>query len=659
MRLEEGRKRAVITHVSPKIEGGDFAIKRIVGDVVTISADVFTDGHSLVAANLLFRKSEQVDWQEVPMSEVGNDRWSGQFLVEALGIYFYTLQAWVDYFKNWQQEIEKKFNANIHVQPEIEMGLKMLEEALKHKHQTELKRFWSGIKKAKSEAEQVKLATDERLSLLMRDRYPNKHWITEMSESLAIVVDPPKARFSSWYEIFPRSHGSTPGKHGTFQECQQLLPEIAQMGFDVLYFPPIHPIGHTKRKGKRNQPKAQKEDPGSPWAIGSPSGGHKSIHLELGSMKEFEKLIVAAKEWNIDIALDIAFQCSLDHPYLKEHPDWFRWRPDGSIQYAENPPKKYEDIVPFCFETDDWKALWKELRGIFLFWIDKGVRIFRVDNPHTKPFSFWQWVITTIKHDYPDVLFLSEAFTRPKVMYWLSKLGFSQSYTYFTWRHTKQELMDYLTEIVLTEIKEYFRPNFWTNTPDILTEELQRGGRPIFLSRLILAATISSNYGMYAPAFELMEYEAMPGTEEYLDSEKYQLRLWDRKSEQSLRPIITQINTIRKNFPALQQTSNLRFLEIDNDQILYYGKFIDDLEKTLLILVNLDPSNVQSGVLKVPLEELGLFKKGSYKVHELLLDRYYIWEGESQQITLNSQMPACIFSVQKKLKREVDFEYFL
>ena len=657
MKLVEGRSRVVISNVNPQVEEGRFAIKRIIGDEIIISADIFTNSHSAIAANLLFRSSDQKNWVTVPMKEEANDRWHGQFTVQKLGVYFYTLHAWVDYFKTWQQDITKKFNAGSDIKIEIELGINLLEEILHHKNQAAIKQFLTKIRRTKNEEEQVKLATSENLSLLVRDRFPNKQWETEMSKILSVIVDPPKARFSTWYEIFPRSCNPKPDKHGTFKDCENLLPEIAKMGFDVLYFPPIHPIGYSKRKGRSNQLETSVSDPGSPWAIGSHEGGHKSIHPELGSLEDFEQLVSSAKGLGIDIALDMAFQCSLDHPYLKEHSDWFWSRPDGTIQYAENPPKKYEDIVPFYFETEDWEGLWKELRSIFFYWIDKGIRIFRVDNPHTKPFLFWEWLIATIKQEYPEVIFLSEAFTRPKVMYWLSKLGFTQSYTYFTWRHTKQEIIDYISEIVLSEISEYFRPNLWTNTPDILTEELQRDGRSIFISRLVLAATLSSNYGMYAPAFELMEQQALPGTEEYLNSEKYQLRNWNRETDKSLSPLITQINLIRRKYPALQSISNLKFLEVDNDQILYYGKFHQD--QSLLILVNLDPFHAQIGKFRIPLTKLGFSSKGSYQVHELLSDRHFIWEGENQNITLNLSMPACIFNIQKKIKRELDFEYFL
>lgn len=657
MKLDKERVRAAITRVLPQVEEGRFPIKRIIGDEITISADIFTDSHHLVAANLLFQHEKENDWQEVAMTKGLNDSWKGSFFAEKLGLYFFTLHAWVDDFATWQQEIIKKINAGLAIKGEIEWGIRFLEQSTALEDLADIQSFIKAIKKSKNETQQAQWAIATELSLLMRDRFPNKQWITQWDKEIPIVVDPPKARFSSWYEMFPRSLASDGSSHGTFKDCQQLLPEIAEMGFNVLYFPPIHPIGYSKRKGKSNELKAGPDDPGSPWAIGSHEGGHRSIHPQLGTFADFDDLVSSARSWNIDIALDIALQCSPDHPYIKEHPEWFCWRPDGTIQYAENPPKKYEDIVPFYFETKDWKALWKELRRIFLFWIKKGVKIFRIDNPHTKPFAFWEWIISSIKKDYPDVLFLCEAFTRPQVMDWLSKLGFSQSYTYFTWRHTKQELTEYLTEIVLTDKRDYFRPNLWTNTPDILTEELQQGGKAVFMSRLVLAATLSSNYGMYAPAFELMESKAKYGTEDYLLSEKYQFVQWNYEQE-NLKNFITQINQIRNHLDSLQHTSNLKFLEIDNDQILYYGKFSQELNSNCLVLVNLNPFHSQSGKFKIPLNDLSLIKKGSYTVHELLLNHFYIWEGEFQTITLDPQMPASIFVIQKATFKESQFDYF-
>ncbi|HID71618.1 MAG TPA: RNB domain-containing ribonuclease [Thermoplasmata archaeon] len=443
-------------------------------------------------------------------------------------------------------------------------------------------------------------------------------------------------------------------------DCERLLPEIARMGFDVLYFPPIHPIGRTNRKGRNNAPESRPEDPGSPWAIGSEEGGHKSVHPQLGTLEDFERLVRKAREFGIEIALDLAFQCSPDHPYLREHPSWFRRLPDGSIQYAENPPKRYEDVVPFDFETKDWKELWKELRSIVLFWVEKGIRIFRVDNPHTKPFSFWEWLINDVRKNHPDVIFLSEAFTRPKVMYRLAKLGFSQSYTYFTWRNTKKELVEYFTELTQTEVKEYFRPNLWPNTPDILPEYLQHGGRPAFITRLVLAATLSPNYGIYGPAFELCVDDAIPDKEEYLNSEKYEVKNWDRGRPDSLKELITRVNKIRKENPALQESSNLTFCDVDNDFLISYLRTTEDLSNVILVVVNLDPFNIQSGWLKLPLSKLCVEQGKPYLLHDLLSDEKHIWHQERNQITIDPKlMPAKVFSLKRRMRKESDFEYYL
>lgn len=432
------------------------------------------------------------------------------------------------------------------------------------------------------------------------------------------------------------------------------------MGFDVLYLPPIHPIGKTNRKGKNNSPVAQPGDVGSPWAIGSEEGGHKSVHPQLGTIEDFVSLVNKAKEYNIEIALDLAFQCSPDHPYVREHPEWFKWRPDGTVQYAENPPKKYEDVLPLNFETENWRELWEELKSIVVFWIEKGVRIFRVDNPHTKPFRFWKWLIEEIKRDYPDVIFLSEAFTRPKVMYHLAKAGFTQSYTYFTWRNTKREFIEYLTELTQTEVREYFRPNFWPNTPDILPEHLQFGGRPAFMMRLVLAATLSSNYGIYGPVFELCVSEALPGKEEYLNSEKYEIRYWDWDQPGNLKDFIARVNRIRRENPALQTTWNLKFFEVDNEYILFYGKVNEDLSNIILVVVNLDPHHTQSGWVRVPISELGIEPNQPYLVHDLLSEDKYIWQGEYNYVELNPHViPARIFRVRKRLRKETDFDYFM
>jgi starch synthase (maltosyl-transferring) len=468
-----------------------------------------------------------------------------------------------------------------------------------------------------------------------------------------VVVDREKARFSTWYEMFPRSCAPEPGQHGTFNDCQRHLPYIAEMGFDILYFPPIHPIGHTNRKGKNNVTTANPDAPGTPWAIGSEEGGHKAVHPELGTLEDFRRLMSKAREYGIEIALDLAFQCSPDHPYVKEHPEWFRWRPDGTVQYAENPPKKYQDIYPLDFETEHWQELWEELKSIAFFWIEQGVRIFRVDNPHTKPFTFWEWLITGVKSDYPDVIFLSEAFTRPRVMYRLAKLGFSQSYTYFTWRNVKWELAQYFNELTRTEVKEFFRPNLWPNTPDILSDYLRDGGRPAFMTRLVLAATLGANYGIYGPAFELCKNRRKDtASEEYLDSEKYELKHWEVANPDSLKDFIARVNRIRRENPALQADLNLHFYEVDNDQIICYSKCTEDRSNVILVVVNLDYRYRQSGWVNLSTEGLRLGSNEAYQVHDLLSDAVYRWQGARNYVELDPRkVPAHIFRVQRQAAR--------
>jgi len=492
-------------------------------------------------------------------------------------------------------------------------------------------------------------------------KYPLKDHVTEYGKELEVLVEREKARFSSWYEVFPRSLSGEQGKHGTFGDCINFLPYVKEMGFDVLYLPPIHPIGETNRKGKNNSTVSEPGDPGSPWAIGSSSGGHKAIHPELGSMEDFRKLVATASEMDIEIALDIAFQCSPDHPYITEHPEWFKQRPDGTLRYAENPPKKYQDIYPLNFESENWKELWEELKSIFLFWIDKGVKIFRVDNPHTKSIPFWGWVIGKVLGEYPDVIFLSEAFTRPKVMYQLAKQGFTQSYTYFTWRNTKYDLTTYLNDLLHTEAREFFRPNFWPNTPDILPEFLQVTGRAGFIQRLILAATMSSNWGIYGPAFELMENEPVDyGKEEYLNSEKYEIRDWDTGSSKSLKKIIGRVNTIRKQNPALQNTRSLKFHDIDNEALICYSKTSDDLSNIILVVVNLDPHHSHSGWVRIPLDDFDMDPGITYQAHDLLGGSYYLWNGEYNYVEINPGiMPAHIFRIRRKVRSERDFDYFM
>jgi starch synthase (maltosyl-transferring) len=659
---DKGRNRVVIENVKPEIDAGRFPIKRVVGEKVVVLADIFADGHDSVAARLLFKKQSDTGWRGVPMKFLENDRWQGQFTVEELGIYLYTLMGWVDHFQTWRKDIKKKFDASQDIKVDLLIGVALIEATAQRASGEDAKalmEFAETIKNENDDAEALAVALSRELLALM-EKYPDNKFATRYEKELAVTVDRERALFSTWYECFPRSCSPTPGKHGTFKDCEALLPEIARMGFDILYLPPIHPIGKTNRKGKNNSPEARPDDIGSPWAIGSEEGGHKAIHSQLGTIEDFRYLVRKAKEHGLEIALDLAYQCTPDHPYVKAHPEWFKKRPDGTTQYAENPPKKYQDIFPLNFETEDWEALWEELKSVVLYWIEQGVRIFRVDNPHTKAFPFWEWAIREIKRDYPEVIFLSEAFTRPKVMYRLAKIGFTQSYTYFTWRNTKWEFMQYLTELTQTEVREFFRPNFWPNTPDILPEHLQYGGRPAFMMRLVLAATLSSSYGIYGPAFELCVSEAMPGKEEYLNSEKYELKHWDWNQPGNLRDFIARVNTIRKENPALQTTWNLKFYEADNDNLLFYGKATEDLSNIILVVVNLEPFHTHAGWLKVPIWEFGIAPNQAYLVHDLLSDDKYIWQGERNYVTLNPKiLPAQVFRLRRRLKREGDFDYYM
>lgn len=658
----EGRKRVVIEQVKPEIDGGRFPVKRVKGEKVVVTADLFADGHDAISARLLYRSPRDQEWKETPMRPIENDRWRGEFRVEEIGRYHYTVEGWVDHFKTWQRDLKKRWTAGQDVKVDLLIGADYISEASGLASITDRKRlvkFAEALKDRSDTEKTVSMAISEELTELM-ERYPDRRFSVTYGKVLEVVVDRNQALFSTWYELFPRSCSPDPGRHGTFRDCERWLPEIARMGFDILYLPPIHPIGKSNRKGKNNVLRVDPEDVGSPWAIGSEEGGHHAIHPRLGTLEDFKPFIMKAKDHGIEIAMDLAFQCSPDHPYMKGHPEWFRWRPDGTVQFAENPPKRYEDIIPLHFETENWKGLWEELKGIVLFWIAQGIRIFRVDNPHTKPFAFWEWLIEAVKGSFPDVIFLSEAFTRPKVMYRLAKAGFTQSYTYFTWRNTKRELIEYLTELTQTEAREYVRPNFWPNTPDILPEYLQYGGRPAFMTRLVLAATLSSNYGIYGPAFELCIHEALPGKEEYLHSEKYEMKHWNREDPGTLRDFIARVNRIRRENPALQTTENLRFYEADNEALLFYGKTSEDLANMILVVVNLDPFHIQSGWVRIPVHELGIETDQPYLVHDLLSDDKYIWQGERNYVELNPQvLPANIFRVRKRLRRETDFDYFL
>jgi starch synthase (maltosyl-transferring) len=662
LQVDEGRRRVVIEGVNPEIDCGQFAIKRSVGERVRVEADIFADGHDMVSCVLLYRREHEREWAEVPMAPLGNDRWRAEFPVSDLGRYCYTVTGWVDHFKTWSRDLVKRVDAGQDVSVDLESGARMVEEAARNAAGLDGERLTAFAEEIRGAAgsDGAERARSQDLAWLM-GRYAERSHSVRYEKELPVTVDPPRAKFSSWYELFPRSFSPTPGKHGTLRDVEALLPQIARMGFDVLYLPPIHPIGRTNRKGRNNSVTAQPSEPGSPWAIGADEGGHKEIHPELGTLDDFRHLVEAARGHGIQLAMDIAFQATPDHPYAREHRSWFRERPDGTIQYAENPPKKYQDIYPFDFESANWQELWRELAGVFRHWCEQGVRIFRVDNPHTKAFPFWEWCIAEIKRDYPDAIFLSEAFTRPKVMYRLAKLGFTQSYTYFTWRNTPDELQEYFTELTTTEVKEYFRPNLWPNTPDILPEFLQHGGRPAFLSRLILAATLGANYGMYAPAFELMEHlPVAPGREEYLDSEKYEIRRWDLQRPDSLREMITLVNRIRRDNPALQSDRNLRFHPVDNDRLLAYSKSTDDGSNIILTIVNTDPHHVQAGWVDFQIHELDIDPQHPYQVHDLIGGGRFHWHGWRNFVEIDPQaMPGHVFLVRRRVRTEHDFDYFM
>lgn len=635
----EGRSRVIIEAVTPEIDGGEYPIQRVVGETVVVEADIFADGHDVVAAHLLVRGPGERNWRVVPLGPPVNDRWRGQFTVSALGEYRYTLEGWIDPFATWRNAMKKRIDAGQDVHVELMAGGILVAAAAKRAKGAdakELKEFAAKLNDTSNPEAAAAAALDPALQALML-KFAERAYATRYARELVVSVGRKRANFSAWYEIFPRSCAPVAGQHGTFKDCEAWLPYIASMNFDVLYLPPIHPIGHAFRKGKNNAEKAGPDDVGSPWAIGSKEGGHLAIHPRLGTQQDFQSLLAKAKEHGLEVALDIAFQCSPDHPWVTEHPSFFRARPDGTIQYAENPPKKYQDIYPLDFESEDWRELWTQLKGVIDYWIEQGVLIFRVDNPHTKSFPFWRWAIGEIKAAHPEAIFLAEAFTRPKVMQRLAKVGFTQSYTYFTWRNTKEELVEYLEELTQTEVVEFFRPNFWPNTPDILPVPLQEGGRPAFLSRLVLAATLSSNYGIYGPAFELCENVAIkPGSEEYLNSEKYQLRHWDTDGPQNLRTLIARVNEIRRTHPALHGNRTLRFHPADQPFLLAYSKTDAEKKDVILTVVNLHPQYTQAGWATLDLAALGLVEDRPIDAHDLLTDAHYTWNGSRVFIQLEA-----------------------
>ena len=646
----EGRSRVVIDNVAPEVSCGRFPIKRVIGDLVTVEADVFGDGHDEVRARLLWKRDGDRAWKSVEMQPLGNDRWRGNFPVTEAGRYRYTLAGEEDHFGTWQHDLKKRQEAQQDLKLPFASGAILLEQVAgraSKKDAARLTAWATALRDGTDDAATAQLALEPAIDEVVK-RYPNAILETRYDRELEVVVDRERARFSSWYELFPRSWSTVPGQHGTLRDVANRLEYVASMGFDVLYLPPISPVGKSFRKGKNNAVEAAPGDEGSPWAIGSAEGGHTAIHPALGTVADFKALVARAVELKMEIALDIAFQCSPDHPWVTEHPEFFKKRPDGSIQYAENPPKKYQDIYPLDFESTNWQGLWDALKGVFTYWIDQGVRIFRVDNPHTKAFPFWQWVIPELKAEHPDALFLAEAFTRPRVMERLAKVGFTQSYTYFTWRTTKAELTEYLTELTATPVKEYFQPNFWPNTPDILPAGLQTGGLPAFRSQLVLAGTMTASYGIYGPAFELGDNTpTRPGSEEYLDSEKYEIKQWNLEDPASLRPLITQLNQIRQQNKALQSNERLHFHETDNPLLICYSKQTADGSNRILTIVNLDSSLVQTGFVTLDMSVLGMGADDSFVVEDLLSGASYRWQGPRNYVALRpAEAPAHIFKLQ-------------
>lgn len=658
MKPVEGRKRVVIEDVQPQVGCGRYSAKRTLGDSVTVTAAVFADGHDHIAGRLLFRHEKDRAWRSIPLSPLTNDLWSATFTVDKLGAWSYSIEAWIDHFGTWFADLQKRLaaqhdpnadavSASQNIPLALRTGAILLEEAATRAKGTDAKLIGRALATLQQSVDKTDLITspiDDKLIDIV-NRYPDLTLATRYEQKLSLWVDRERARFSTWYELFPRSASADPSRHGTFADVEALLPDIAAMGFDVLYLPPIHPIGEAFRKGPNNNVVASKGDPGSPWAIGAKDGGHTAIHQQLGTLADFEHLVATTRTYGMELALDIAFQCSPNHPWVTEHADWFIKRPDGSIQYAENPPKKYQDIYPLNFESSSWRALWQALHDVFDYWIQHDVRIFRVDNPHTKALPFWEWCISEIHKKHPEAIFLAEAFTRPHVMYSLAKAGFTQSYTYFTWRNTGSELQQYFEEITRPPISDFFRPNLWPNTPDILHATLQNGGRPAFMQRVILAATLGANYGIYGPAFELGEnLPVKPGSEEYLNSEKYEIRRWDRNAPHSLAPLITRLNQIRRENPALQSDGSLHFHPVDNPHILCYSKIAED--NVILVAINLDPAQEQAGWIDLDLKHLSIGHGQDFDVEDLLTGAHYQWHGRSNYVALRPDvLPAHVFRI--------------
>ncbi len=645
----DASRRIVIERVKPELDCGRYAIKREVGDQVEVTADIFKDGHDTLSAAVVYRPEDEAEWREAPMHFVDNDRWSGTFTVDRNCRYLYSVVAWTDWFTSWASDIRRKYDADQDVESELQEGALLLDAALASATGEDRIILERAERQLRSSGPQTGRVT-AGLSVEVREvmlRHPDRHDLTRYDRELPLQVDRVKARFAAWYELFPRSMSDDPARHGTFDDVIRKLPYVRDLGFDVLYFPPIHPIGRAHRKGKNNSLTAEPGEPGSPYAIGSEEGGHKAIHPELGTLEDFRRLVAAAHDHGLELALDFAIQVSPDHPYVKEHPEWFFIRPDGTIKYAENPPKKYQDIYPLNFYGEDWEAQWEEWKSVFLFWVEQGVKIFRVDNPHTKPVQFWEWVIRDVQKAHPEVIFLSEAFTRPKMMRVLAKAGFTQSYTYFTWRNYKAELQEYFEELTQSEMREYYRGNLFPNTPDINPEILQTGGRAAFMSRAVLATTLSSVYGIYS-GFELCEGTPLPGKEEYLNSEKYEIKAWDWDRPGNIRPLIARLNEIRRENAALQEYDNLVFHLSDSDHILFYEKSTPDRSNIVFVAVNLDPHNAHEGTVFFPMSSMGLDEDASWEADELLGGHRWYFNGSHQRLRLEPGAPAVIFRVPPK-----------
>ncbi|WP_413293179.1 maltotransferase domain-containing protein [Bdellovibrio sp. HCB185ZH] len=654
--LSKNPSSVVIDRVVPMIDAGRFAVKRYLNDDVKITAHLLVHGHDLPKGRVHVRHQSAMESVTYQLTAEYNDEWSASFKAEKLGRYICVVEACLDRFGTWKSDVLKKKTADQNISIDLQVGLHLLEALYQHieeageksvvsSHITQIKK-WLQTKQDPDLNTLKSSLNDPVLVRAAQKVFKDESFVAFQSE-VVFNIEPEIARFSSWYEFFPRSVVSSPLHHGTFKEAEQRLPYIHKMGFNVVYFPPIHPIGRSFRKGKNNNVTAQPGEVGSPWAIGAAEGGHKAILPELGTLQDFKSLVQKARGMGMEVAMDIAFQCAPDHPYVKEHPEWFKKRPDGTIQYAENPPKKYQDIYPFDFETPAWRELWQELLSVVQYWVNAGVKVFRVDNPHTKPFHFWEWLIANVRQEHPEVIFLSEAFTRPKIMQYLAKSGFSQSYTYFTWRNVKWELTEYMTELTQSEMKDYFGANFWPNTPDILHESLQTPNPAQYKARLVLAATLMSNYGIYGPAFELMESAPKAkGTEEYLDSEKYEVRVWNLESPNSLTPYISKVNQIRNTQKPLQQNRNFRFHPISNDQLIAYSKTLGS--EHIVTVVNLDAHGTQSGLLELPLLDWNIREDDNFDMEDLLTGTKYTWNGWRNFIELRSDQPAHIFKVHIK-----------